>query len=108
MLVNSVLEVAPHDPEFQRLISGMLDQVQAFFFRCVVAGQTQGTISKPHSPAEMARMLLAVLFGVRVLARACPERKLLEDAVRLALQLLRPAPAGRAKTAKPKRSNEHR
>lgn len=88
MLVNSALEVAPHDPEFQRVIVGVLHQVEAFFRRCVKAGQADGSISTAQSPDDMARMLLAVLVGIRVLARACPERKLLEGVVRPVLAQL--------------------
>ena len=82
MLVNSALEVAPHDPEFQRIIAGVLHQVEGFFRRCVEAGQANGTISGAYVPDDMARMLLSVLVGIRVLARARPERKLLEGVVR--------------------------
>jgi TetR/AcrR family transcriptional repressor of nem operon len=82
MLVNSALEVAPHDPEFQRIIAGVLHQVEGFFHRCVEAGQANGTISGAYAPDDMARMLLSVLVGIRVLARTRPERKLLEGVVR--------------------------
>lgn len=100
MLVNSALEVAPHDPEFQRIIVGVLHQVQAFFRRCVEAGQADGTISTAHSPEEMARMLLALLVGLRVLARACPERRLLEGAVRPVFALLEKLPSKAKRTAR--------
>src|SRR5690606_15908845 len=30
MLVNSALEVAPHDPEFKEIVAGVLGQVEAF------------------------------------------------------------------------------
>jgi len=81
MLVNSALEVAPHDPEFQRVIAGVLREVERFFHRCVEAGQANGTISSAYAPDDMARMLLGVLAGIRVLARARPERKLLQGVV---------------------------
>lgn len=45
MLVNSALEVAPHDPEFQRVIADVLVRVEAFFCRCVTAGQKTGEIA---------------------------------------------------------------
>lgn len=34
LLVNSALEVAPHDPEFQETIAGVLVQVEAFSTLC--------------------------------------------------------------------------
>jgi TetR/AcrR family transcriptional repressor of nem operon len=44
MLVNSALEVAPHDEEFQRVVAGVLVQVEAFFLRCLERGQEDGSI----------------------------------------------------------------
>jgi TetR/AcrR family transcriptional repressor of nem operon len=88
MLVNSALELAPHDPEFRRVIAGVLVEVEAFFLRCVEAGQASGSIATSQSADDLARMLLSVLLGVRVLARARPKRELLEGAVRPVFDLL--------------------
>ncbi len=88
MLINSALEVAPHDPEFQRVIADVLVQVEAFFRRCVAAGQSDGSISSRQSAEDMARVLLGTLLGIRVLARARPERALLEGLVRPVAALL--------------------
>ena len=88
MLVNSALEVAPHDPEFQRVVNVVLKQVEAFFLRCVVAGQRDGTIANSQSAKDLARLLLSTLIGIRVLARTRPERALLEGLVRPVISLL--------------------
>ena len=88
MLVNSALEVAPHDPEFQRVVAEILGEIEAFFRRCVVAGQKSGTVATSQSAQDLARLLLGVLLGVRVLARARPERALLEGLLRPAFSLL--------------------
>ena len=88
MLVNSALEVAPHDPEFHRVVNAVLEQVEAFFLRCVVAGQRDGTIANSQSAEDLARLLLSTLLGIRVLARTRPERALLEGLVRPIFALL--------------------
>ncbi len=88
LLVNSALEVAPHDPEIRRVIAGVLVDTEAFFRRCVAAGQRAGTIAAWQSPEDLARLLLSVLLGVRVLARARPERALLEGLMRPVFALL--------------------
>jgi TetR/AcrR family transcriptional repressor of nem operon len=90
MLVNSALEVAPHDPEFQRVVSDVLVQVEAFFTRCVLAGQRDGTIGRSQSASDMGRALLGTLLGIRVLARTRPERDLLEGLIRPVFALLEP------------------
>jgi TetR/AcrR family transcriptional regulator, transcriptional repressor for nem operon len=88
MLVNSALEMAPHDPEFRRVVAEVLVQVEAFFRRCVAAGQKNGTIATSQSAEDLARLLLSTLLGIRVLARVRPERKLLEGLMRPVFALL--------------------
>jgi TetR/AcrR family transcriptional repressor of nem operon len=90
MLINSALEVAPHDPEFQRIVAEVLVQVEAFFFRCISAGQRDGSIQSRDDPADLARTLLGTLLGLRVLARTRPERALLEGMIRPVKTLLAP------------------
>jgi TetR/AcrR family transcriptional repressor of nem operon len=82
MLVNSALELAPHDKEFRRVVAGVLGDVEAFFRRCVEAGQSSEKITTAQSAEDLARLLLSVLLGIRVLARSRPKRELLEGAVR--------------------------
>jgi TetR/AcrR family transcriptional repressor of nem operon len=88
MLVNSALEVAPHDKEFRAIIADVLNRIEAFFRGCVAAGQADGTIAVSLSADRIAGHLLGVLMGVRVLARVRPERALLEGVVATALALL--------------------
>jgi TetR/AcrR family transcriptional regulator, transcriptional repressor for nem operon len=88
MLVNSALEVAPHDLEFQRVVAGVLVEVEAFFRRCVAAGQSSGTIASAQSAEDLGRLLLSTLLGIRVLARIRPERALLEGLLRPVFALL--------------------
>jgi TetR/AcrR family transcriptional regulator, transcriptional repressor for nem operon len=88
MLVNSALEVAPHDVEFQKIISSVLNRIETFFLNCLKAGQADGAITRSVRAEILARHLLGLLMGVRVLARARPERALLEGAVAPALALL--------------------
>jgi TetR/AcrR family transcriptional repressor of nem operon len=90
LLVNSALEVAPHDADFQAMIANVLIEVEAFFLRCVRAGQQAGEISIAQPADDLARLLLGVHLGIRVLARVRPERALLEGVVRPALALLEP------------------
>jgi len=88
MLVNSALEMAPHDAEFQKIIAGVIHRIETFFLKCVRAGQAEGAITRSLTAETLASHLLAVLMGVRVLARVRPERALLEGAVAPALAML--------------------
>jgi TetR/AcrR family transcriptional regulator, transcriptional repressor for nem operon len=93
LLVNSALELAPYDPEFQKIVAEEMIFIEAFFRRCLKRGQKDGTISTVRRPIELARLLLSVLLGVRVLARTRPQRSVLEDAAYCALGLLKTLPS---------------
>jgi TetR/AcrR family transcriptional repressor of nem operon len=88
MLVNSAVELAPHDAQLRKMIVIVLNRIETFFLKCVKAGQADGTITRSVPADNLARHLLGVLMGVRVLARARPEGALLEGAISAALALL--------------------
>ena len=88
MLVNSALEMAPHDPEFRETIAVALTRIESFFLACVERGQADGTITSSLPPVGLAQHLLGLLMGVRVLARVRPERPLLAGAIGTGLAFL--------------------
>jgi TetR/AcrR family transcriptional regulator, transcriptional repressor for nem operon len=87
-LVNSALEVAPHDKELGAFIADRLAEIEAFFYRSIKAAQAEGAVPQDRDAKDLARLLLGVLLGIRVLARSKPERALLEGVARPALALL--------------------
>ena len=88
LLINSALEIAPHDPELGAEIAERLGEIENFFRRRIIAAQTDGTIRRRLNSRDAARLLLGVLLGIRVLARSKPERALLEGVARPALAML--------------------
>jgi TetR/AcrR family transcriptional regulator, transcriptional repressor for nem operon len=92
-LINSALEVAPHDKELGALIADRLGEIEAFFRRSIEAARADGTVPPGRSAEDLARLMLGVLLGIRVLARAKPDRALLEGVARPALALLDFGPA---------------
>ena len=88
LIVNSALEVSPHDAELKKVIASYLGEIETFFQRCLKRGQNVGEISKEVDAQDMARHLLGIVLGIRVAARSRPERELLEGMVRPALALL--------------------
>lgn len=91
MLVNAALDVAPHDADVREIVAGVLVRIEAFFSRCIEAGQADGTITRSLPAKDLAAHLLGVLMGVRVLARVRPESDLLESVVATALSVLAPS-----------------
>ncbi|MGN6099199.1 MAG: TetR/AcrR family transcriptional regulator [Bosea sp. (in: a-proteobacteria)] len=88
MLVNAALDVAPEDPGFRAAVADVLQRLEDFFLASVSKGQEKGTITLDWPAEDLARHLLGVLMGVRVLARVKPHRALLEGIVETALALV--------------------
>jgi TetR/AcrR family transcriptional regulator, transcriptional repressor for nem operon len=102
LIVNSAMELAPHDRRFHRVLNGVLKEMEGFFARCVKAGQDDGSIPATLPVEDMAKSLLASLMGLRVLARVNPQRTLLEGAARPAMAMIG-VPDAHAASARRKR-----
>ncbi len=87
-LVNAALEVAPHDAELGAYIGERLGEIEDFFARAIARGQADGAIPADRDASDLARLLLSVTLGIRVLARVRPDGVLLEGLLRPALALL--------------------
>ena len=103
LLVNSALDVAPHDPEIGRLVAAYLGEIQAFFKRSLLAARQAGQVDKRLDAEAVSAHLLGVVLGIRVLARTGARRKRLESVARPALALL-DAAAGSARRRRPRRA----
>jgi TetR/AcrR family transcriptional repressor of nem operon len=88
LLVNTALELAPHDPVIGARVAGWLGEVETFLAGRVRDGQRQGSIHPRHDAPDLGRLLLTTVMGVRVLARGRPVPELLRGAVRQALASL--------------------
>ncbi|MBN9536764.1 MAG: TetR/AcrR family transcriptional regulator, partial [Alphaproteobacteria bacterium] len=82
LLVNSALDVAPHDAEIGKVVGGYLDELRAFFRRNIEAARAAGQVSRTIDAEDVSAHLLGVLAGIRVLARTGAKRKLLEAVAR--------------------------
>ena len=88
LLVNSALDVAPHDAAIGKAVAGYLDEIRDFFRRNIEAARRAGTVPKAIDAEVVSGHLLGVLMGIRTLTRVKPDRKLLESVARPALALL--------------------
>jgi len=82
LLANSAAGAAPEDTKLKEAVADELKRIERFFQDRFTAGQAVGEIPAKHDAADAAANLLAVLMGIRVFARARPERNLLTAAVR--------------------------
>ena len=77
LLVNTALELAPHDQEIAAIVACGLREMEGFFADMLIRAQAAGEVPGHVVPAETAKALLALLVALRVFARARPERGLL-------------------------------
>lgn len=70
LLVNTALEVAPHDRAVRALVNNALAEVEGFFRERIEEGRAAGAIPAATDPAETAQALLGLFLGLRVLARS--------------------------------------
>lgn len=70
LLVNTALEVSPHDPEIRAIVNECLAGVEAFFAENLCKAQANGTVSKTIPVQETAKSFLGLFLALRVLARS--------------------------------------
>jgi TetR/AcrR family transcriptional repressor of nem operon len=90
LLVNSALDLAPHDAEFGQVVAGYLEEIRTFFQRNLEAARKAGQVPRRTDAVKLSTHLLGVVIGIRVLARTGARRKALEAVAQPALALLRP------------------
>jgi len=88
-VVNTALEVAPHDQDFRDVVTEMFAEIEKYVRNAVQAGQQNGTIHSTQPAADIARLALSTILGLRVLARANPDPELLAGVVRPFFMLLK-------------------
>jgi TetR/AcrR family transcriptional repressor of nem operon len=83
------LEVASHDQGFRDVVTEVFGEIEKYVRDCVAAGQRDGSILTSQPPADIARLALSTILGLRVLARTNSDRELLTGVVRPFFVLLR-------------------
>lgn len=88
LLANSMVELAPHDPEVEKRVSRYVARMESAFEKTILRGQASGEIDAHHDPAALACFLVNNTLGLRVLAKTGVPRGTLENAARVTLGAL--------------------
>ena len=78
LFVNTALEMAPRDPEVSRVVGRAFEEMETFFRSSIEQGQAVGEISGNMDAAATAKSLMAMLLGLRVMARSGASRDTLQ------------------------------
>ncbi|WP_328853286.1 TetR/AcrR family transcriptional regulator [Micromonospora globbae] len=87
-IVNTAVEVAPHDPQAARRVAASWGHLETAITSALIRAQAQGELAPDKDPRALARFLLVLMQGIRVVGKVQAEPRRLRDAVTQALALL--------------------
>ncbi|MDP5315428.1 MULTISPECIES: TetR/AcrR family transcriptional regulator [Streptomyces] len=87
-VTNTAAELAPHDPAAARRVEISWERLEAPLHSALVRAQAQGELPGDRDPRALARMLLVLLQGIRVVGKASDDPARVRDAAEQALTLL--------------------
>jgi TetR/AcrR family transcriptional repressor of nem operon len=88
LMVNTTTELSNLDKEISTLVLENLQGMENVLYEWVKAGQQQGEISQSFSAQALARHLYNSYNGMRIVGQTKPDRKSLEDIIKVALSVL--------------------
>lgn len=88
-MVNSSVELAPHNSEIAEIVNANMQDVEDALFRLIKKGQEAGQFSNSHSPRSLARFIFNAISGLRVASKSGADKKVFDDIVKVTLSVLR-------------------
>lgn len=88
LVTNTAAELAPHDPAAARSVEQNWDRVETVLHTALVRAGAQGELPADRDPLALARTLLVLLQGLRLVGKASTDPARVRDAAEQALRLL--------------------
>jgi TetR/AcrR family transcriptional regulator, transcriptional repressor for nem operon len=88
LVVNAAIERLPGDAQVARHVLASWHTLEVALCSALTRARAQGELQPAADPRELARFLLVMLQGLRVLGKAEADRGVLEAAARQALKVL--------------------
>lgn len=87
-VTNTAAELAPRDPAAARRVELNWEHLETLLHAALARARAQGELPPERDPRALARMLLVLLQGMRVVGKASPDPARVHDAAEQALALL--------------------
>ncbi|QES41490.1 TetR family transcriptional regulator [Streptomyces venezuelae] len=87
-ITNTAAELGPHDESAARRVERSWEHLETLLHSALVRARAQGELPEGRDPLTLARMLLVVMQGLRVVGKASKDPARVRDAVEQALALL--------------------
>lgn len=88
MVVNAATERAPHDPAVARQVEASWQTLELALTSALLRAKAQGELREDADAARIARLLLVVLQGLRVVGKGGWDERKIRDAAAGALALI--------------------
>ncbi|MFI5528743.1 TetR/AcrR family transcriptional regulator [Kitasatospora sp. NPDC051853] len=88
LVVNAAVELSSRDPVVAAQVERSWTVLETALTSALVRAHAQGELDEAKDPYALARFLLVLLQGIRVIARAAPDRVRIRAAADQALSLL--------------------
>lgn len=88
LVVNTAVELAPHDRTLARRVEANWNFVEATLTSALARARAQGELPEGKDPRALARFLLTVMQGMRVIGKGSNDPARLRDTAEQALSVL--------------------
>jgi len=87
-LVNTEVEVAPHDQEVSNMVCQNDQLVENAFYQAIKKGQESGEITNKQDARALARFIFNTVKGIRVSAKSTTDKSYFDDIIKMAMSVL--------------------
>lgn len=87
-MVNSEVEVAPHDAEVREIVSKNELRIEELFYSIIQKGQESGEIQNKQDARALARFIFNAVKGLRVSAKLTTDKAFFDDIIKVTLSIL--------------------
>jgi TetR/AcrR family transcriptional repressor of nem operon len=88
LLTNTLVEVAPHDPEVAAATKSVLNRIETGFRHALQQAVKEGELPKDANVRALARYFTSTIQGLVVMGKASVSRAAVKDIVKVALSVL--------------------
>ncbi len=88
MTANEAVELAPHDPDVQRMVAEDFQAIEEAFAQTIARGQAEGSIASQKAAHMLAHFLVVSLQGLEVMLCAHTNQDRLEETLAVIMAVL--------------------
>jgi TetR/AcrR family transcriptional repressor of nem operon len=88
-MVNSKVELAPHDEEIAAIVKENREALENAFTAAIKRGQEMGQLSNDNPPRSLARFIMNNLWGLTVHSKSGADKKVFDDIIRITMSVIK-------------------